>query len=549
MSANKLQFIDSKGQPLMAAAHYAADTTVKEFTNWNPTLSDPDTELEYERDNLVARSRDLTRNNGVASGLAQTYEDSIVGTQFRLSARPDYVALGKTKKWADKWAKSTEAKWRLYAESVECDAARLHNFHGLTKQVLNEGLTGSEALALPLWFKSRKVHTVFQLVDADRLSTPDGQLNSKNMRNGVQISKYNEAVAYHIRKAHPGQAFSGFSTADDLAWVRVPARTRFGRRRVLHVYDPKRIGQHRGKPSLTAMMGDFKQLDHYQKFELKAAIANSMIAAFIETGIDSQGIADLFNGDMKEYADGRNEWHANLTGGAVIPLFPGDKLNAFTPSRPATAYAEYVESMFRNISAGANVPYELLMKDFSKTNYSSARAAILEGWRFFMGRRKWLSDFWATPAYELWLEELVNAGEIEAEGFYEFKTAYTRCRWIGGGRGWVDEEKEAKSAVMRMKANLSTLEEENAAQGKDWEETIEQRAVEDIRVMENQALVLEAKKKLEEKHDVVLDTPSFEGVPAPSPRGAEDDSEEDEGSTGTGKLDDPEKKQVADGAN
>ena len=524
--AGKLELVDDTGKPLMAStAYYAADTTSRELRSWTPGIDDPDAELEFERDTLVSRSRDLTRNTGVASGYQQTNEDSVVGTQFRLSARPDYKALGKTKQWADKLARVIEAKWRLYAESTECDAARLHNFHGLTKQVLNSGLTDGEALALPLWFRNRKVHTVVQLVDTDRLSTPAGELNSKNLRNGVEINQYNEEIAFHIRKAHPGRVFNAFNAAEDNQWTRIPARTRFNRRRVLHIFDPKRVGQHRAPPKLTSVMGDFKQLDHYQKFELKAAIANSMIAAFIETGLDAEAISEMFNSDYREFTDGRKEWEAKLTGGAVIPLYPGDKLHAFTPSRPATGYGDYVESMLRNIAAGASVPYELLMKDFSKTNYSSARAAILEGWRFYMGRRKWLSDFWATPVYTLWFEEMVNSGEIKVDDFYDAIPAYTKCRWIGGGRGWVDEEKEANSAVMRMKAKLSTLEQENANQGNDWEEVIEQQEIEDIRVMESQARVLAAKKELEEKHDVSLDLPSFEGVPAPLPRGEESDTE------------------------
>ncbi|WP_449235596.1 phage portal protein [Azospirillum doebereinerae] len=91
-----------------------------------------------------------------------------------------------------------------------------------------------------------------------------------------------------------------------------------------------------------------------------------------------------------------------------------------------------------------NIPYELLVKDFSQTNYSSARAALLEAWRFFNGRRAWLGTYWATPVFDLWLEEAVNLGEIEAPDFYANRFAYTRCRWIGAGKGWVDPVKEPR---------------------------------------------------------------------------------------------------------
>ena len=59
-------------------------------------------------------------------------------------------------------------------------------------------------------------------------------------------------------------------------------------------------------------------------------------------------------------------------------MFPGDKVAPFTPSRPNSGYGQFVENVLRHIGAGLNIPFELLMKDFSKTNYSSARAALLE---------------------------------------------------------------------------------------------------------------------------------------------------------------------------
>jgi lambda family phage portal protein len=132
----------------------------------------------------------------------------------------------------------------------------------------------------------------------------------------------------------------------------------------------------------------------------------------------------------------------------------------------------------RNVSAGMNLPYELLVKDFSKTNYSSARAALLEAWRYFNGRRRWLSDYWLREVYALWLEEAVNAGEIEAPGFYDNKYAYCRAKFIFGGRGWVDPVKDATASRMRVEGFVSTLEQECAEQGLDLEEVLDQRQIE-----------------------------------------------------------------------
>lgn len=88
------------------------------------------------------------------------------------------------------------------------------------------------------------------------------------------------------------------------------------------------------------------------------------------------------------------------------------------------------------------------------------------------------------PVFELWLEESVNRGLIEAPNFYEKKAAWCRCKWIGPGRGWVDPVKEAQASQIRMESGLSTLEDECASQGLDWEEVLMQRVRELKRMRE-----------------------------------------------------------------
>ena len=97
-------------------------------------------------------------------------------------------------------------------------------------------------------------------------------------------------------------------------------------------------------------------------------------------------------------------------------------------------------------------------------------------------RRAWLAANWAGPVYRLWLEEVVNAGLIEAPDFYKNQAYYSQSKWIGMGKGWVDPVKEAEAAQLRMQSMLSTLEKECAEQGEDWNEVIEQRALENKRL-------------------------------------------------------------------
>jgi len=120
--------------------------------------------------------------------------------------------------------------------------------------------------------------------------------------------------------------------------------------------------------------------------------------------------------------------------------------------------------------------------------------------------RAWIAAAWAQPWYELWLEEDINAGNTEAPNYYAKRYAYTRAKWIGVGRGWIDPVKEAQAAQLRMEIGISTLEDECAKQGKDWEEVLEQRAREKVKI---EALGLD-----------VADLQTILGVEAPTDKAA-----------------------------
>ena len=490
-----------------AGAHQGASTADRETASWLPSFGSADADLLDDLPMLRARNRDLAINNGIASGAIQTITDNVVGTGFRLSAKPDYRALGRDTDWADDWSNQVEALWRGWSERTDCDAGRTLNFAGLTQLVFRSGMLNGEALVLPMWLPGQGTFsTCFQVIEADRLATPPHRTDGKCMRAGIEVNAYGAPLAYWIKKTHPGDSFSWKAAADD--WRRIPTLTPWGRKRVLHIHDKERTGQSRGKPLFSAVMKQFRMLDKYQSSELQAAVINAMIAAFVETPLDQDSMVELFGGDTDQYLADRNAYIKNrvrLKGGAVMPLYPGDKISSFSPNRPSDKFAPFVDAMNRHVAASLNMPYELLLKDFSQTNYSSARAALLEAWRFFNGRRKWLSDHWAQPVYELWLEEAIDAGLVDAPGFDEYRSAYARAFWIGPGRGWVDPVKEAKAAQIRMDIGVSTLERECAEQGLDWEEVLEQRARERKRMAElgllETANLVSSQPFVEETHD------------------------------------------------
>jgi len=304
--------------------------------------------------------------------------------------------------------------------------------------------------------------------------------NNKNIRSGIEVDQYGAPVAYWILKTHPENS-SIYSSESKEDFVRIPAFTEFGRRRVIHLYDKERAAQSRGRPMFSAVMKDFRSSGKYLSAEVDAAVANALVAAYIESNLGPTEVYDLFGNDEDgDYWSAiADKYHkAPLEGGTTMVLPVGTKLSSHDTTRPNKDFGPFMEEIDRRTGVGIDMPYELFMKDFSKTNYSSLQASLAEARRYFNGQRATVVQMVLGPIDELWMEEAINSGRIEAPDYYANKYAYLKSRWIFAGRGYVDQVKEANAATMRMDNGTSTLEDECADQGKDWEEVLEQRAIE-----------------------------------------------------------------------
>ena len=477
-----------------AASYEGAATLRGPLAGWHPLSASADGHLLPELETLRNRSYDLVRNEGLISGAMQTFVDNIIGPSLRLNSAPNWRALGWERDRAKAWAREVEARFSDYAESTDCDASRRHTLGEMAALAFREVFASGDALALPMWRPGRpgaSAATCMRLVESDRLCNPDHRQDGLYLRGGVELNHDGEHVAYHVRKHHPGDGYLGGTWAEaSNTWLRIPARTAWGRPRALQLANIHRIGQNRGQTFCASVISETKMLGQYQKTELQAAIVNALIAAFIETPLGPEALAELFQSapspdDLSvtpadSLFDARNQRRGavRMEGGAVVPLYPGEKLSSFAPGRPMTAYRDYIKTLEDILGVGLGVSRLTLTKDASEVNYSSGRMALMGDWKFFSGRRSWLGSHFFQPAYELWLEEQVGQGLIDAPGFYKNQRAYSRARWIGPGRGWIDPVKETKAAILRIKNQISTLQVECAEQGLDWEEVLEQRAAE-----------------------------------------------------------------------
>jgi lambda family phage portal protein len=473
-----LQILDHRGRPMAYhTAHEAADKTSNELASWNAGSYSPDRALIPELETLRDRTKDMIRNHGIASGAVQTHLDNIVGCGMLLDAKPDRRALG------------------LKGEDNCCyiDASRRSRFSGLLAQAYRSYLTSFEILGTSEWVPKRgyPYKTAVQMVDPARLSNPLGERDDTKLRAGVKLDDMGAPIGYWIA-SQVSNDYAGMSNALR-TWKLVPRETPWGRQMVMHIYDNDEPGQSRGKNGIVSVLAKMKMLEKFEHATLQAAILNAMYAAVIESSLDWPSVANAIGaGDPStdptlNYLSNINTFHreGNVRyNGVKIPhLFPGEKLELKSPEHPTTAFSSFTEATLRYIAAGFGLTYEQLSKDYSKTNYSSARAAMLESWQFFNGKQYHIAGRFSSMVYALWFEEAIERGELVLPSglpdFYEAKAAWTKCNWIGPGRGHIDPLKEANATKVEMSSGLTTLQIEAAKRGRRWQDLIDQRAQED----------------------------------------------------------------------
>jgi lambda family phage portal protein len=479
----------------MGVAFEGADRFNRSVAMWQPRLRSADVDLLPEKNMADARSRDISRNDGYIAGAMDFMKNSIVGTHYKLRSQPKYNVLGKDKEWAKEFKQEVEEKFTLWAESPDnwVDAARVNDFTSLIRLAVGVYAIGGEVLATAEYIRTneRTYRTAIQMVDPDRLQNPYGITPTKLLRGGIQKNRYGAPVAYYIRESHP----IDFEFVNNFEYKRVPTYKPWGRRQVIHIFEQQRPDQTRGVSMMVSVLKELNITKKFREIVLQNAVVNATYAAAIESDLPSEAVfAALGAGNMKEtdihgvandYLQGianyvKNSKNMTIDGVKIPHLYPGTKLKMISPGQGGPLGTDFESSLLRHIASALGLSYEQLSRDFSETNYSSARAAMTETWKNMQARKKNIADRFANEIYRLWLEEAIQRGFLETVSqedavlFYQGlnKEAFSHCSWIGAGRGQIDELKETQAAALRIDAKLSTREREAAHLGLDWDDIL-----------------------------------------------------------------------------
>ena len=472
------------GAPRMSYGSHGASQTLNSLVGWIVDAGNAEDDIDLHSSTLRQRARDLYAGGGLGRSGPQTLTTSVVGWGIQPKPKIDGDFLGMSDEEREEAERNILREFRLWAENTMCDAERQQNFYGLQELAFLSMLMSGDVFALFGMEVNKRTpyQTTIRLLEADRISTPDSSGDSESTEtdgggriiDGVEVSKTGAVVRYWVSSRNP----LAENDSSELTWSSIEAFGKdTGYPNVLHIMTHERPEQRRGIPFVSSEIEQIKQTTRYLNAELAANVVSAMLTAFIVSDDEdgTPGMEDAVNPDEKVKDD---ELSLELAPGAVYELPPGKKVETVNPLRSNSQFEAFVNTTIMIIASSMGIPKEVLIKKY-ESNYTAARAALLDFWRTVRVYRTKFNAMFNQPVYEQWLSEAVAAGRIDAPGFFDdpaVRAAWCGCSWMGASMGHVDPLKEVNAAEKRIANNITTQEQEASEyNGNDWAANIRQR--------------------------------------------------------------------------
>ena len=502
-----------------AARSYAGAQWGRTTADWVTLSTSADAELYTSLRNLRNRTRQLVRDNEHAKHAQRIIRNNVVGHRgIGLQSE----VLTRAGKLNERVNDRIEAAWARWCRADSCHVAGKLSLTAIQQMVMGEVPTAGEILVrlVRKAFGRSRVPLALELIEADQLvETLSGRgPNGNQIRMGVEVDDWLRPVAYWLYPRHPGDVMlQGQPQSNE--YQRVPADE------ILHIATFDRPSQTRGVPWFHAALTKLRHIVGTEEAEIVRARASAAVMGFIQSP-ETDDPSNPESGDADGVMDGEQVW--DLSPGVMRKLAPGETFSGFAPNQSNAALDPFLRYMLRSVAAGIGLSYESLSRDYSQSNYSSSRMALLDDRDHWRALQVWLCEVLLQPVFERWLDMAVLAGELPLPGYETSPELYQAVRWMPRGWDWVDPAKEVAAAKAAVRAGFVTVADVVAAKGGDWEDVFKQRARE-RQLAEDLELVLESDPaQTNDKGAVQTSAPPADGTqPAGTQPGAAGGTEPD----------------------
>jgi len=339
---------------------------------------------------IVAQSREFVRNNLLYRGILQRCIDFMIGDGFHLAAKDECVdAL-----W-DEWYPNAEITGRYKGNKLD-------------RALAMEWLTTGEGVGL----KIKGGHV--QLIESEQVPQSTGMVPE-----GIITDDYGKPIAFKVAPYVNG---------------RLGRAKKVNARDVLFVCERERPSSLRGIPVLQQAFPMLHRINDVLDSEALAfqILSRVVLKHLSDTGPLTKG-TDNLTGD----AATDDITVTELPFGLIFEGSLQDELTPMERNIPGKDFPQSIATFCRFLGLPLGLPLELVLLDWTKSNFSQMRGALLMCDKRFRGMQASIINDWHEPLFQWKRQQWI------AEGLIADTPETKQHEWIPAPFPWVDPEKEA----------------------------------------------------------------------------------------------------------
>jgi lambda family phage portal protein len=498
----------------VAQRMYAGARASRLTTGLSSSSTSADSELVTSLTALRARSRQLCRDVSYAKRAKVLVVNNVIGSGIGMQAQV-YNTRGELNTRVND---DIETVWCEWSKADSCHTGGRLSFAAFERACIAQIVEAGECFVRLHYqpFGDSKIPFALELIEAERVADQysTGYLAAQSgneIRMGVEVDSYFRPVAYFFTERHPSEFQFGLNHADKVE--RVPAD------QIIHLATGERWPQTRGEPWFAPVIKTFADVSGYVEAEITRARIQASPPWVIQTPEPSTSFGE-------EQDDGSVEM--TVEPGVAKRLNPGEVMNAPPVNSPNPQVEPFMRYLLQNISAGLGVSYASLSADYSQSNYSSSRLALLDDrdiWRVF---QSWFIDAFRVPVHRKWMQQAVLARAFSTFGVEQWaldREKFESVRFRPRGWGWVDPTKEVEAFKEAVRSGFMTMQDVVSTSGADIEELFDQRKKE-VEMAEEAGLVFDTDPAQDKAKEAAQEPPPEPEAEPEEPEATEDEPAE-----------------------
>lgn len=440
---------------------YNAAAISRLFSNWATNSLSADAEIYKDRKAIVARARDMARNNDHVKRFANLIKKNVIG---HTGIWPQSQAETKNGKADVDAREKIEGAFKRWAKKGICEITGKYSLTTAYQLAIATIVKDGEVFIRHRHGAKNPFGYAFQLIESDHVDdTLNATLDNGNeIKMGIELNKDNRPVAYHMLKKHPGEYGFGEQRGET---VRIPAAE------ILHVFIPERISQNRGVSALSQSLPKLKNLDGYDE---AAVIAARLAASKMIFYTKPENAGEYKADDLED--DGTPIYDIEPALAEILEAGWGVETVDF--NQPNNAYPDFVKAQLKAIAAGIDVPYHQLSADLEGVSYTSSRTGELDARDTYQILQLFFIENIAEPIFLAWLENSLLTRAVNLPLDPEAVARWEKVKFSHRGWQWVDPENDMNAAEKAIQLGIKTATELAAEAGNDFEDNIKRQAEE-----------------------------------------------------------------------